>query len=253
MKYLAAFVDDNKELNAPDDKLEMHPSIAFFLSSYGKLATDEEGEIYRAQSEKNEIQDKLDQLFFENFGERMYQNDSGIDDALITTIIGFLKKTPSCKVIYLDHDLTLTCHHGLLDESILNAFYNTYITDSKSFNQYAGYFFGNIARYRKIKKFLAKLRNMGITIKILTKQPDTKSIECNMRLCKLDTFFDEYISSEKRKLEKLDLIQKDIEKINKGVRSPRINKNRSPKMLTKQTKKTKSPKKPKIGADKSRQ
>ena len=86
MIYSAVFVDDNKELNAPDEKLKQYPSIAFFLSSYGQVATDEEGVIYRAQSEKNEIQEKLDELFFESFGERMYHNDSGIDDILMTKI-----------------------------------------------------------------------------------------------------------------------------------------------------------------------
>tara|TARA_B110000483_G_scaffold26874_1_gene32432 strand:- start:1404 stop:2135 length:732 start_codon:yes stop_codon:yes gene_type:complete len=239
MKYLVAFVDDNKELNAPDEKLAQHPSVAFFLSPYGQAATGEDGEIYRPQSEKNQIQEELDQLFDSNFGERMYNNDGGIDDALMVKLVNFFKKNPSCTTIYFDHDLTLTCHHGLLETHILNAFFSRFVLDNKTFNQYVGYFFGGLGRYKKLKKLLDKLRSMNITIKILTKQPDTKSIELNMKLCKLDEYFDEYISSEKKNMEKLDWIQKEIDRGMRSSKSPRALKNRSPKLA----KKTKSPKK----------
>lgn len=230
----AIFVDDNEELNAPKQELDKYPEILYVKASDGSLAIDQDtNDYYRPTGEKNHLQQTLDDAFLKHFGEYMYRIESGITQNDMKKILNVCKTNEKCGYVFLDHDLTLTCHHGLLEEKQLVDLFTRYVTDQKSFKHFAAYFFGGYKRYEQIIAFLKKLGESNVKRVILTKQPNTRSIEVLMKLCRVDYLFDDYISSIKRKKEKLEIIRIEINKKRKGgrIRQPqqRSPKRRSPK------------------------
>lgn len=227
----AIFADDNEELNAQPEELRKYPEIKYIKVSDGNLAVNTEtDELYRPEKEKNIVQEVLDRAYMNNFQEYMYRIESGITPRQLNDILKTCTKH-KCSHVYLDHDLTLTCHHGLLDEKELKQIYQQYVTDDQHFRYFIVYFFGSYKRYECIRTFLVQLGEQNIKRIILTKQPCTKTIKAFMKLCRLDHLFDDFISSIKRKKEKLEIISHEIQKNRpkntEKNRSPR--RNRSPK------------------------
>lgn len=209
----AIFVDDNEELNAPRHELDKYPEIMYVKASDGSLAIDQDtNDYYRPTREKNPIQQALDDAFLKHFDEYMYRIESGITQNDMKKILNVCKANETCSHVFLDHDLTLTCHHGLLEETQLVDLFTRYVKDPKSFKHFAAYFFGSYKRYEQIVAFLQKLGEANVKRVILTKQPNTGAIEALMKLCRLDYLFDDYISSIKRKKEKLEIIRIEINK-----------------------------------------
>jgi hypothetical protein len=161
------------------------------------------------------MQGMIDAAFANDFeNEKLYHARSGltirqIDDILIKHI----KLHPSIKHVFFDHDLTLTCHQGLISIEKMNAVNIAFPLEQRTnFIQWASYFFGTPTRYYAIASLLENLKEKGIKTYILTKQPDTVTIEHFIRMCKLDAFFppERCISSTKIGKEKLNIISETL-------------------------------------------
>jgi hypothetical protein len=131
---------------------------------------------------------------------------------------------PNIRHVFFDHDLTLTCHQGLISIDQMNKVCATFpLTVSKHFDQWVSYFFGSTRRYQALHQLLDNLNAKGIKTYIITKQPDTLTIEHFMRLCKLHTFFphSRCISSTLVGKEKLAIINEVTGSSSHVSRSPR--------------------------------
>ena len=164
----------------------------------------------------------------------MYRRDSGLSIDNINEITNFIKKNKHITHCFIDHDLTMTCFHGLIDSKQLDDIIKEFKNDKNLFDNLIVYFFGSIKRYKKIKHFLVFLENNNIKRVLLTKQPEVETIKKFFKHAKLNNSFDMFISSIQKNKEKLDIIQEFIQSTPKKVkRSPR----KSPKKMSNTKKK----------------
>lgn len=206
--YIALFADDDPANLAERDK---YPHICCIPVSDTPIVVDLESGLYiRSKANTNDMQQMIDDRFVEDFGnERLYHARSGLSIRQIDGIYDQTTQHPSIRHVFFDHDLTLTCHQGLISIDQMNRVCDSFpLTVSKYFDQWVSYFFGSSRRYQALYNLLDNLKAGKIKTYILTKQPDTLTIEHFLRLCKLHVFFphSRCISSAQLGKEKLTII-----------------------------------------------
>jgi hypothetical protein len=221
--YVALFADDDPANLEERDKF---PHICCIPVSDTPIVIDYDSGMYiRSKANTNRMQQEIDERFTEDFGdERLYHARSGLNIRQIDGIYDHAMMHPNIRHVFFDHDLTLTCHQGLISIDQMNKVCATFpLTVSKHFDQWVSYFFGSTRRYQALHQLLDNLNAKGIKTYIITKQPDTLTIEHFMRLCKLHTFFphSRCISSTLVGKEKLAIINEVTGSSSHVSRSPR--------------------------------
>jgi hypothetical protein len=210
--YVALFADDDPVNLSGRDK---YPHIFCMPVSDTPIVVDLESGLYiRSKANTNCMQQMIDDRFAEDFGnERLYHARSGLSIRQIDGIYDHTLQHPNIRHVFFDHDLTLTCHQGLISvDQMCRVCESLPLTVSKYFDQWVSYFLGSTRRYQALCNLLANLKAKNIKTYILTKQPDTVTIEHFLRLCKLDAFFprSRCISSTLIGKEKLTIINEII-------------------------------------------
>jgi len=207
-EHVALFADDDPDNLVDRDR---YPHIGCIPVSETPIVVEHEsGQYVRSKANTNRMQQMIDDLFSSSFGnERLYHARSGLSIRQIDGIYEQTTQHPHIRDVFFDHDLTLTCHRGLISieqmQKVCEAFP---LTVSKFFDQWVSYFFGSMRRYQALYQLLDNLKANRIRTYIITKQPDTHTIEHFLRLCKLHGFFphNRCISSAQLGKEKLSII-----------------------------------------------
>ena len=221
--YVALFADDDPVNLEQSDKF---PHIFCIPVSDTPIVVDYDSGLYiRSKANTNRMQEMIDRRFAEDFGdERLYHARSGLSVRQIDGIYDHAMMHPNIRHVFFDHDLTLTCHQGLISIEQMSGVCSSFpLTTSKHFDQWVSYFFGSTRRYQALYQLLDNLNTKGIKTYIITKQPDTLTIEHFMKLCKLNTFFphSRCISSTLVGKEKLAIINEVTGLSSRVSRSPR--------------------------------